>query len=255
MTTTAVIGDPHGCLRELKLLLEELNNVDRIVIAGDLIDRGPDPAAVVRLARERKLEIVKGNHEEKMLRFFQWEVKRGLKKNPIHVWPDREQEWRSLSQEDLDYLNAAPFYLKLNDKWAVVHAGFSCDYTPIEAQDPKKICRMLYVADDNGKYATPDRNHSQPPKSTPWMQRWNQPFNVVYGHAVHSYTVPKVVPAENGYYTYGVDTGCVFGGRLTAIVFDDQKPTVDFIQVPAAKEYHERRKLNSDGESMLVPET
>ena len=75
---TIVVGDVHGCLEELDELLSrlEVGPSDRLVLAGDLMDRGPDPVGVVRRARERGALAVLGNHDEKHLRFARHEAKR-----------------------------------------------------------------------------------------------------------------------------------------------------------------------------------
>ncbi len=68
-----VIGDLHGCLSELQTLLDELalTPADELVLVGDLLDKGPEPAALVNwlaaLAQQQPVMLVEGNHEE---RFF-----------------------------------------------------------------------------------------------------------------------------------------------------------------------------------------
>jgi bis(5'-nucleosyl)-tetraphosphatase (symmetrical) len=72
MGLTAVIGDIHGCLDEFDELRKKIGLVkgtDRVVLLGDLIDRGPDSVGVVRRAMEMNDECILGNHEEKHLRF------------------------------------------------------------------------------------------------------------------------------------------------------------------------------------------
>src|SRR5512143_2009338 len=70
---TIFVSDVHGCLVELKQLQAKLNynpDEDRMILLGDLIDRGPDSAGVVRYARETKLECIMGNHEHKFIKWF-----------------------------------------------------------------------------------------------------------------------------------------------------------------------------------------
>ena len=65
------IGDIHGCLDEFNELLNKLSydpKEDRLILLGDLIDRGPDSVGVVRKARELRLECVMGNHEHKYIK-------------------------------------------------------------------------------------------------------------------------------------------------------------------------------------------
>jgi serine/threonine protein phosphatase 1 len=59
-----IIGDVHGCLNELKELIKDINRATtRIILVGDLIDRGPDSEAVIDFVRDNNIECVKGNHE------------------------------------------------------------------------------------------------------------------------------------------------------------------------------------------------
>ncbi len=82
------VGDVHGCIEEFQELLKTLQyNKDqmRLVLLGDLVDRGPDSAGCVKLARRLNLECIQGNHEEKHLRWRQHEIKRQNtgKSNPM----------------------------------------------------------------------------------------------------------------------------------------------------------------------------
>lgn len=221
-----VIGDVHGCLEELDELLRKVDlrpDKDRLVFTGDLLDRGPDPVGVLRRARELMAESVLGNHEEKHLRRKNWEDKiaRGeATKNPMHPFSGgRLAEHNALSEEDWDYIRAMPKFLRLDPEWLVVHAGFETDGTPVEDQNFGTICRVRDV-DEEGKMAKNKENFFLPaPGSVPWSTVWKGPESVIYGHAVHSKEHPRI-DYPNGTYCYGVDTGCVFGGYLTAAIVD-----------------------------------
>ena len=85
MKRTFVVGDVHGCFRELMLLLEKIQyneNQDRLIFAGDLVDRGPDSAKVVRWVREASVRTnnlttcVLGNHDDKHFRWFKHMLKK-----------------------------------------------------------------------------------------------------------------------------------------------------------------------------------
>lgn len=241
-----VVGDVHGCLDELKelLLKAEYRHGDKdcLVFAGDLVDRGPDPVGCVRLARELGASCVMGNHEEKHIRWRNWEKRIAAgeaKKNPMRRFDEaRMQEHNALNDEDMLYLTAMPRTVVLGFpmEWVVVHAGFESNGVPWSEQSRDSVCRVRSV-DTNGKVAS---DHKNPlvdvPGSVPWAVRWQGPENVIYGHAVHSRTEPRV-DAHEGYACYGIDTGCVFGGRLTALVLHDGGK-VEFVQVQAKREYH-----------------
>src|SRR6478609_6282102 len=70
---TIIICDVHGCLIDFNILLDKLNynsKEDRVILLGDLIDRGPDSIGVLHLARQLNLECVMGNHEHKFLKWY-----------------------------------------------------------------------------------------------------------------------------------------------------------------------------------------
>jgi bis(5'-nucleosyl)-tetraphosphatase (symmetrical) len=249
-----VIGDVHGCLDELKELLKVVeyrrNDKDCLVFAGDLVDRGPDPVGVVRLARELGASCAMGNHEEKHIRWRTWEnrIKAGeAKKNPMRRFDEqRMREHEALSEDDMNYLMAMPKTVTLGHEqpsWLVVHAGFECNGVRYDHQSRDTVCRVRNV-DETGKMASNPKNPLiDVPGSVPWAERWYGPENVIYGHAVHSREAPKV-DLHDGYGCYGIDTGCVFGGRLTALVLVDRSaPT--FAQVQAKREYYPWSRNNA----------
>ena len=246
-----VVGDVHGCIEELDDLLAALqyrgrNSGDRLVFVGDLLDRGPDPVGVVRRVRELQAESVLGNHEEKHLRWRRWEdrIAAGeVDKNPMRPFSEeRLAQHNALTAEDMGWLRSLPASLRLDARWLVVHAGFECDGTPPEEQKLSRICRVRDV-DSSGKMAVNKENLFEPaPGSKPWGMAWTGPENVVYGHAVHDRKgifVSKHKPGTpEACATYGIDTGCVFGGHLTALVIDPsgtEPPEIE--QAPARDTY------------------
>lgn len=240
-----VVGDVHGCLDELDELLKLVQldtGKDCLVFAGDLVDRGPDPVGCVRRARELGASCVMGNHEEKHIRWRSWEdrIRNGeAKKNPMRRFDEqRMQEHMALTDDDMNYLRAMPKTVSLGHQkpgWLVVHAGFECNDVPYWEQSRDTVCRVRDV-DALGKMASNNKDPLQSvPGSVPWGTMWQGPENVVYGHAVHSRTDPRV-DQHDGYACYGIDTGCVFGGRLTAMLVTSGHP--EFVQVQAKREYH-----------------
>src|SRR5574337_1338602 len=112
---TIGIGDVHGCLEELKALLAQCAHdptQDRVIIAGDLVDRGPDSAGVVGYVREQGFECVMGNHDDKHVRMHRhMTVKRT---NPNYRIPmrafgtDKLSVFNSLSDEDFEWMARLP---------------------------------------------------------------------------------------------------------------------------------------------------
>jgi bis(5'-nucleosyl)-tetraphosphatase (symmetrical) len=234
----AIVGDVHGCIEELDELLERLAlrpGVDRLVMVGDLLDRGPDPVAVLRRARQLGAEVVLGNHEEKHLRYRRHEVARGRdprKRNPMQPFTEeRIAQHRALSHEDWRYIESWPSWLRLPGGFAVVHAGLEPRW-PLDRQRPSIVCRVRDV-DSTGSMATSGDPRVPSPGSVPWALRWPGPESIVYGHHVHGLETPRVDRPRADVECWGIDTGCVFGGRLTAPVLPDR----EIVQVPARRAY------------------
>lgn len=239
MRRTIVIGDVHGCIdefRELLKLVDYRRGRDRVVQLGDLIDRGPDPVACVRFAREHGIEALLGNHEEKALRWRRYEATRGAKKNPMRApQPERAAEWMALSDDDVRWLEAAPIMLRLGrlGDWLAVHGGL-LPGVPLADQRADVVVRCRYVDADGQHASLEPGNFGAPAGAVPWMERWHGSTNVVYGHAVHD--LVHVTECPGGVRCVGLDTGCVFGGALTAMVLlEGQMPY--FVSVKAAREY------------------
>lgn len=241
MSSFIVIGDVHGCLTEFRELLNLIGRTTvPIIQLGDLLDRGPDPYGCVRFAREQKLLCLRGNHEDTALRYLAWQDKCRItgQKNPMKTpHPDRRREWESLSESDLAWMRALPTTVEPAHNVICVHAGF--EIRGIEVQKKDRMLRVRYIDPDTGLMVPIDENMQPPPGSVFWMERWKGPQSVIYGHAVHSLDLPREDAFEGGY-TYGLDTGCVFGGHLTAALFDKDGLNPELIQVKARKVYHAR---------------
>lgn len=237
----------HGCLQELQDLLAHVHyrpENDRLVFVGDLVDRGPDPAGVVRFVRELAAAgdvlVVQGNHEEKLVRWFkrEAEARAGGPKNKMHPPPAaRLAEWTELAAEERAWLESLPIVGDAAPGWLVVHGGF--DATSRAKQLPSKMLRCRWIDAATGKMKSIDMDLGAPPGTVWWAERWAGPEHVVYGHAVHSLEEPRVDKNADGAECWGIDTGCVFGGRLTALTLE----TRALFQVPARAKYAE---LNAD---------
>ncbi len=249
MKRTIIVGDVHGCREEFAELLQKLDYVpghDDLVSVGDLLDRGPDPVGAVALAMEQKARLVCGNHEEKALRWLRHESKKLVDpkyKNPMHAPPpERQAQWRGLSEAQVAYLKNAPHMLALEgheSPWLAVHAGFEPG-VPLEKQKSDCVTRVRYV-DDKGEMVGYKKNSLDQPEGTVyWTEKWKGPQNVVYGHAVHSVIDPRhdvCSVQDRVVHMFGIDTGCCFGGRLTAMILqDEQEPA--FVQVQAKRQYY-----------------
>lgn len=239
MRRLVVIGDVHGCLSELERLLElvRVQGEDRLVFLGDLIDRGPDPLGVVRLVRQLGAEMVLGNHCEKALRWLRAEDRRRATGEPNLVRqppPERQREWEALTAEDRTWIAGLPITIQ-HDNWLLVHAGIEPGVMR-ERQKMDHMVRLRYV-DARGKHVPlAEDSLTQPENTAFWTERWAGPENVIYGHVVHSLETPRIDVRPNGARCIGIDTGCVFGGRLTAAVVHSDNE-IDYVSIPARTAY------------------
>lgn len=207
---------------------------DRLVLVGDLLDKGPDPVACVRFARELGASMTLGNHEEKMLRWRRHEERRQADpkyKNPMKtIGPVKAAQWTALTVEDVQWVRGLPLMLRFGD-WVVVHGGLMPG-VPLDNQKDDRL-RVRWV-DGAGKMVSLDpEDPRQPEGSRPWMEVYDGREHVVYGHAAHHLRTPRVDRTSLGAECWGIDTGCVYGGHLSALVLE----TREVIQVPAREVY------------------
>ncbi|EIE18738.1 Metallo-dependent phosphatase [Coccomyxa subellipsoidea C-169] len=203
-----IIGDVHGCVKELKELLEEAEYVegeDTVVLVGDLVDKGPYPLEVLAEARRLKFHSVRGNHDDEVLAAYE-ALARGK-----HV-PGGKKWVKDLPAAAAQWLHALPFSLRIPSYGVtVVHAGIVPD-VPLERQSLGDMYLMREVVNGtNGRWraeeAKCDRGHLGPP----WAAVWDGPEHIYFGHD-HQRGL------QERPYATGLDTGCCYGDRLTAAV-------------------------------------
>ena len=162
-----VIGDVHGCLHELQELITLLNPSDKdtLVFAGDLVDRGPDSAGVVRYVRGLpNTVLVQGNHEDKHRRYRKAllvDTTRAHKmnENSTRKGSPLEEITDALSTEDIEWLDSAlPFYAIPEFNIKVIHGGVTPkmetfpetleDLARLSNRDKKRLHRtcLLYTS-------------------------------------------------------------------------------------------------------------
>lgn len=200
MPRTVIVGDIHGCRAELEALLAAVTfgEGDRLVMVGDLVARGPDPCGTIDLLLSVGARAVRGNHEDRVLR---WRKRRERPLGPAHravVDVLRERHWA--------YLEALPLWLDLPEhRVRVVHAGV-IPGVPIERQDPRTL---MYV-----RCLGPSGKPLEERGDALWGARYVGPPHVVFGH--NAMSEPQIHP-----HATGLDTGAVYGNRLTAMVLDE----------------------------------
>ncbi len=237
---TIVVGDLHGCIEELDELLKTVSFVkgrDTLVTVGDLVDRGPDSLGVVRRFRELGGVGVLGNHEEKHLIWrFNYDKR---KLDPKHTMPKMERYYseheafaKSLNDDDLKYLRALPLTYKVNDRTVVVHAGMETAKS-FEEQG-RAVLRCSWLRKDGTK-----ASENELRDTSYWTESYTGPYNVIYGHRAHDYFTPRLSEPVKGVFTLGLDTGCVWGGHLSALYL----PTNELVQIRAKRVYKRRNEL------------
>lgn len=237
---TIVIGDIHGCIVEFRELIDKLavTSSDQVICLADFMDKGPSPAETVRFARESGFQAVLGNHEEKHVRWRKHEDRRRANpgyKNPMRpLGPRASVENERLSEEDVAWLRSLPTFLRFASGWVAVHGGLFPG-APVEDQDPDDIIRARWVSAEGKAVPTDYNKPGRPPGAFHWTEVYDGTDHVVTGHEAHSLSSPLVVRHATGATCYGIDTGCVHGGRLTALVLNGEN--VSFTQVQARQVY------------------
>lgn len=214
---TIAIGDIHGCAVEFAALLARLQPApeDRIVLLGDLVNRGPDSLAVIEQASRLGAVSLIGNHERRLLEYKRTRDLDLLKKEDLTLLPTlRREHWLYLESMVLTY--QVPEY-----NTVFVHGGFLPD-RPWEGQSADVVTR-IQVVDAQGR----PRKRADCVDCPPWADLWKGPPFVVYGHT------PRLAVYESPW-ALGLDTGCVYGGCLTACVLPEKR----FVQEPARRRYH-----------------
>lgn len=207
---TIVVGDLHGCFAAADTLLDKLavTAADRVIFAGDLVDRGPEPRRCVELAMRH--EAILGNHEEKHLQ--------QRRRDEAALLPDHARTRRALADEHYAYFERLPLFIRLPEYGAaVVHAG-AFPGVPLEAQTAHHLLHVQHIAPPATKSFWPSK---APATHSFWTNFWRGPERLIFGHSV----LDRPLVTE---WAVGIDTGAVYGRGLTALVL----PTWELVSIP-----------------------
>ncbi len=202
MGRTVIVGDVHSCRSELESLLDRMGftSSDRLYFCGDLLARGPDGPGVLRILRQTGARSVVGNHEQRLL--AAWVARQNGQRGP-RLGPSHQALMRELSDQDFELLSRLPLYLDLPEHGLrLVHAGV-VPGVPIEDQDPWVLTHIRSL--------NPDGSPSDRVRPRLWGESYNERPHVVFGH--HAQAGLQLHACATG-----LDTGCVYGGQLTAFV-------------------------------------
>ncbi|WP_168734634.1 metallophosphoesterase [Deinococcus sp. KSM4-11] len=225
-----MIGDVHGCFEELLDVLARLGYAcsggtltpppgRQVVFVGDLVDRGPRIAAVVRLvmdAVQRGTALcVRGNHDERLARALQGEAVETSKSLLVSL-----DQLSAVSEAERDamrrFLASLPARLELDGgRLLVVHAG------ELKSDDPDEREQFNVWGRRSGRSRADGADGP-----VDWVTDYTGPALVVYGHT-------SVLEPDWRGRTVNLDTGCVFGGTLTAMRY----PELTLVSVPARQAY------------------
>jgi protein phosphatase len=252
-----IIGDVHGCLEELQELLKLLGYDSiasesgeqklqihhpqgrKVIFLGDLVDRGPDSPGVLRLVMEMVAAgnalCIPGNHDVKLLRKLKGKDVRlthGLKATMEQL----ERETPAFRENVAKFIDGLVSHYVLDDgKLVVAHAGMK---ESMQGRGSRAIRDFALYGETTGEtdeFGLPVRYN--------WAAEYRGKAMVVYGHT-------PVLEAEWLNRTINIDTGCVFGGKLSALRY----PEKELVSVPAAQEYWESPKpfLKNEGQEQAL---
>jgi protein phosphatase len=223
-----IIGDIHGCYDEFLQLIQQLGYLmdtgipvhpdeRNLVFVGDAMDRGPDSLKMLNLLFEIQnvstLYYSPGNHCNKFYRFAkgnQVQLTHGLETTVAELDALSKDKRRQFLSDYRSFYEALPLYQSLDEgNLIIAHAGIRADMigTPLS----EKIRTFVLYGDITGQKLPDGR-----PLRRDWAKHYKGVPCIVYGHT-------PVTEARFVNNTVNVDTGCVFGGKLTALRYPEME--------------------------------
>lgn len=247
-----IIGDIHGCYEELNELIQKLGYTfqnqqlvqhpekRKLVFLGDLTDRGPNSIAVIEfvyeLVQAQQAFYTPGNHCNKLYRYFlgnRVQIAHGLETTVAEYEHLPTNKQGNIRAKFMKLYENAPLYLQFDQEQLIIaHAGIRGDYI---GKNNNKVKTFVLYGDITGEKHPDGR-----PVRRDWAKHYSGEWIIIYGH-----TPVREVRIINN--TYNIDTGCVFGGKLTALRF----PEMEIVQVPSTMPFvPEKFTSFSDEDSM-----
>ncbi|MCJ1311571.1 hypothetical protein MMC25_005244 [Agyrium rufum] len=249
-----IMGDVHGCYDEMTALLEKIDfqsTRDHLILTGDLVAKGPSSSKVLDLVQSMNASCVRGNHEDRIILLNRdlhpkiLKVQSSSQDYPAPPLPDSLFFFnstsqflpsttdlalaKSLSREHISYLSNCPLILDVGSlpglgHLSVVHAGL-VPGVAMDKQDPVAVMTMRTM-DLETHVPSPDRESPKGRKMglLPWTKFWNKYQRLRGKHAereivVYGHDAKRGLQMKDS--TWGLDSGCVGGGRLSAVVLEE----------------------------------
>ena len=212
---TIFVGDVHGCVVELRELLDKLAfnaSVDRLLLTGDAFSRGPEPLAVWELIEDLQPEMVLGNHDDRLMLQLR-DYRDG--KTPKFRHADQESVFSALlpvSGKLLSWLESVPLYI-LEEQFLLVHAGINPELG-LDKTLPRRIPDHTHLAPKKGDRRTPVARSLRRPHRGPNSDLWPRCSGRLLVVQSGSAGSPNMV---------GLDSGCVYGGELSAFILEEER--------------------------------
>jgi bis(5'-nucleosyl)-tetraphosphatase (symmetrical) len=241
MKNIIVYGDIHGCLDEFKKLRKKISVArdDIEISVGDFINKGPYSLQTLHYILKHDIKSVTGNNEAKIIKLYQRYQKEGAKYLDTIKLHEKDTILQITSTE-IKYLKSLPIFLKF-DKLTILHGGITNDIIlndNLSEEAKKQITLLRYLNKDM--------------ESIPWDdfegrdKFWSEIYDgnegfILFGH--QPFDKPKIDK-----YSIGLDTGCVYGKKLTAVKFKmDDTGSVDtdnyeLISIKSKKDYWQQTK-------------
>lgn len=237
-----IIGDIHGCFREFQDLTSKLGynwehghpvhpKNRKLGFVGDLTDRGPQSLKVIEIVwklviREKNAFYVPGNHCNKLYRYFlgrNVQIKHGLETTDAEYKALSIKKQKEIRQKFIELYEQNPLYHVLDSgKLVIAHAGIKEEYI---GQKNDKVKTFVLYGDISG-----EKHPDGSPVRRDWAKNYKGQATIVYGHTPVS--VPRIL-----HNTYNIDTGAVFGGKLTALRY----PEMNLVSVASSMPFVEEK--------------
>ena len=237
-----IIGDIHGCFEELLELLDVLGYKNKgsqwvhpdkrkLVFIGDLMDRGPSSLKVIELVyqlvtKDKIAKYIPGNHCDKLYRYFlgnNVKIQHGLETTVEEYEALNTKEQVAIRNKMIRLYEQAPLYLEIPEVNVVIaHAGIK---ESLIGRYDKKVKTFVLYGDITGEKLPDGR-----PVRRDWAKQYTGERWIVYGHT--PVLEPRFVNK-----TVNIDTGCVFGNKLTAFRLPEEK----IISVASKQPFNEEK--------------